>query len=193
MPEETIKKSVKITLFGDAAVGKTCLIKRYVENIFDDKYISTIGTKITKKVVNTWQPGTGKRVELTMMIWDIVGQKEFRHLLQDKYFEGTQGAIGVCDITQRGTFHDLEEWRQSICKVTGNIPIIFLGNKADMADKAMITETDLKSAIGIYIDCIGEDKLRDILVRGKKPYMFTSAKNGQNVENAFATLAEAMV
>lgn len=193
MAEQPIQKTVKVTLFGDAGVGKTSLIRRYVENQFDDKYISTIGTKISKKVVNVNHPVTGKPIEVTMMIWDIVGQKEFRQLLQDKYFEGTQAAIGVCDVTRRETYNDIEEWHKSICNVTGHIPMVFIGNKADMTDKIVVTEADLKQLVQDYLDCISEDRLRDILLHGKKPYMLTSAKTGQNVEDAFKTIAEAVI
>ncbi|TLZ94344.1 MAG: hypothetical protein E6K04_01825, partial [Methanobacteriota archaeon] len=77
----------KVCLVGDVAVGKTSLIRRFVQDEFDDRYIATVGTKVTKKTVDvTWK---GAPAMLDMMVWDIMGEKGFRALLRDAYFEGS--------------------------------------------------------------------------------------------------------
>src|SRR6266513_5357349 len=79
----------KVCLVGDVAVGKTSLIRRFVQDEFDDRYIATVGTKVTKKTVDvTWK---GAPAMLDMMVWDIMGEKGFRALLRDAYFEGGPG------------------------------------------------------------------------------------------------------
>lgn len=191
--EKPQKMIAKICLFGDACVGKTSLIRRYVLDQFDDAYISTIGTKITKKVVNIKSPEDGKPVEFTLMLWDIVGQKAFRQLLKDAYFSGANAAIGVCDSTRKETLEDLTDWRQSIVKVTGEIPIVFLANKSDLSDKIAFSKEDLKDMMGSYMDSLGEEKVRKMLLRARDPCLFTSAKTGWNVEKAFYTVCETLI
>ena len=77
----------KVCLVGDNNVGKTSLIRRFVLDSFDDKYTSTIGTKVTKKEVNV-KRDNGREVSLSMLVWDIMGQKGFRELLRESYFYG---------------------------------------------------------------------------------------------------------
>ncbi|MDG6221373.1 MAG: ADP-ribosylation factor-like protein, partial [Candidatus Thermoplasmatota archaeon] len=96
----TISKR-KFCLLGEGAVGKTSLIRRFVTDQFDDRYITTIGTKVTKKSLDL-PPGSGAdRVE--MMIWDIMGQQGYRTMLQESYFSGAAGALAICDVTRKDT------------------------------------------------------------------------------------------
>ena len=84
---------VKVCLVGEKAVGKTSLIRRYVLNMFDDGYITTIGTKVSKKEVMV-----NDTIKVTMLIWDILGQDEFQ-FLHATYYQGSAGALIVCDGT----------------------------------------------------------------------------------------------
>ena len=79
----------KIVLIGDGAVGKTSLIRKFVHDKFEDKYITTIGTKVTKKSLN-FKSDIGEDVELTLMIWDLLGQKGF-HKVQTSALGTSQG------------------------------------------------------------------------------------------------------
>ncbi|UCE73663.1 MAG: hypothetical protein JSV56_11645, partial [Methanomassiliicoccales archaeon] len=90
---------LKLCLIGESSVGKTSLIKRFVFDQFDDEYICTIGTKITKKEMKVQLQGNGGPKEVQFLIWDIIGHQSFRQLLQQAYFYGTHGLIAVCDIT----------------------------------------------------------------------------------------------
>ena len=77
---EVIKK---ICIVGSGGVGKTSLIKRFILNIFDDKYLKTLGTKVSKKALVVEYPEKDLKIDLTMLVWDIMGQETFRPLLQD--------------------------------------------------------------------------------------------------------------
>ncbi len=166
----------KICLFGEPAVGKTSLIRRFVYDTFDERYLSTIGTKVSKKSVTL--NISGKDVRVDMMIWDIMGQESFRQLLKDAYFYGAEGLIGVADITRKNTLFALDEWLKEILKITGEKPIIFVGNKYDLKENAEWGEEDLKSMAEKY---------------NAVKYLFTSAKTGEGVEEAFVTLATKLV
>ena len=194
MIEKKKRMSAKICLFGDSAVGKTCLIRRYVKNEFDDKYITTIGTNISKKKITVNHPmKNDTEVEVSLMIWDIMGQKGFRHLLQEAYFDGASGAIGVCDVTRRETFTGLEEWMTSLIKVAGDIPIVLLGNKSDLTGKASVTLDEIKELSLRNIENGWREDLKDFINHGREPNLLSSAKTGENVEIAFARLAEMVI
>lgn len=171
-PQKHIK--AKVCLVGDVAVGKSSLIKRFVLDSFDDRYVATIGTKVTKKTVPiTWE---GAPADLDMMVWDIMGEKGFRALLRDAYFEGAHGVLAVCDLTRKETFYDLNNWVQMVRKQTGDIPLVFLGNKADLTERVVVTPAEL-------------GRMGEIL---NAKVFLTSAKSGENVNDAFAALAEAI-
>ena len=173
MTDDDLMK-VKVCFIGDAGVGKTSLIKRYVLDVFDDRYIATIGTKVTKKIVEVEEGGN--QVRVMMLIWDIMGQKGFRELLREAYFFGAHGAIAVCDLTNKETLEELRYWIKALTDVAGDVPIVFAGNKADLGNEAIIKESDLIDLAEKY---------------GAESFM-TSAKTGQNVENMFKALGAAM-
>src|SRR5439155_2825577 len=128
IPMDRQKMKVKVCLVGEGAVGKTCLIRRFIQDQFDDRYISTLGAKVSKKEIKVDGPNGGMDVDMT--IWDIMGEKGFRELLKEAYFHGAQGVLAVCDVTRKETLDDLEDWVAAVVKVTGNVPIEFLANKA---------------------------------------------------------------
>src|SRR3989337_726144 len=168
------RMKMKVCLVGEGAVGKTSLIRRFVLDDFDDKYIQTLGSKVSKKEITAASPDGSGELKIDMTIWDIMGQKGFRELLKEAYFYGARGILAVCDITRRKTLDDLDDWIDGVYSVTGKIPTVLLGNKTEFIEHAQISEEDLAQAARAY-DC---------------PYFFTSARTGLNVELAFATLAE---
>ncbi len=169
---EIKRMKIKICLVGEAAVGKTSLIRRFVLDNFDDKYIQTLGTKVSKKELSSSLEGGDLKIDMT--IWDIMGQKGFRELLKEAYFYGAKGIIAVCDATRKKTLEDLDDWIEGVYSVTGKIPIEFLANKIDLQDQIQVTEDDMIQAARAY----------------GSPHHFTSAKTGVNVETAFQSLAE---
>ena len=162
----------KISLAGDGLVGKTSLIQRYVFDNFSDKYLVTIGTKVTKKDVKLkWQDND---VDLTLMIWDIMGLTGYHTQLHHKNFMGAKGALIVCDMTRLDTLISLSTWAQQIEDITGDIPMLFLVNKCDQKSKEEFSEDDIKE------EC----------QKHNAPFLYTSAKTGENVEKAFKLISE---
>src|SRR5436309_13728901 len=102
---EPRRMKVKVCLVGEHAVGKTSLIKRYVLNEHDDRYIVTLGAKGSKKELALTPKGSDA-VQLDMTIWDIMGSKGFRDLLREAYSRGAQGTLAVADVTRYGTSED---------------------------------------------------------------------------------------
>jgi small GTP-binding protein len=171
---ETTPYKFKLCLVGDHAVGKTSLIRKYVFNEYSDGYISTLGTKVTKKKISIQHPKTKEPVDIDLMIWDIMGQKGFRQLLHEAYFFGTQGIVAVCDNTRESTLPGLESWIKGVHGITQEIPTVFLGNKCDLIDLQEIGMNELKSFSSGY--------------ESPGAYL-TSAKTGFNVDSAFSILS----
>ncbi|MDO9537104.1 MAG: Rab family GTPase [Thermoplasmata archaeon] len=164
---------VKICMVGDSAVGKTSLIKKFVLDIFDDAYITTIGTKITKRPMKFME--TTNEVSMDMMIWDIMGQTSFRSLLQDAYFYGTHGVLAVVDSTRPETLENIHEWVDSIRQVVGEVPMVFVANKSDL--DAVVTMEMLDKELDRY----------------ESKFLYCSAKTGDNVVEAFKFLGEGVI
>ncbi|HEV8595314.1 MAG TPA: Rab family GTPase [Thermoplasmata archaeon] len=167
------RMKVKVCLVGEGAVGKTALIRRFIHDQFDDRYISTLGAKVSKKELTVKNPKADGDIAIDMTIWDIMGEKGFRELLKEAYFHGAQGVLAVCDVTRKDTLGELHDWIAAVHKVTGQIPIQFLANKSDLEKQRAMSEEDIKKVADVH----------------KSPYLFTSAKTGQNVEPAFQSLA----
>ena len=162
----------KILLLGDGAVGKTSLIRRFVVDKFSDDYITTIGTKVTKKDLRIESPG--KAVDLTFMIWDVLGQRGYKNI-QESAFQGAKGALLVYDVTREETMASLGEyWLRRLGRVVGAIPFVLVGNKVDLAANRRRVQEDLEE-LSASLDGDG---------------LLESAKTGENVEGGFMLLAK---
>jgi small GTP-binding protein len=163
----------KVCLVGDSCVGKTSLIRRYVHNEFDDRYLSTLGAKITKKELLLESKMGEYKVNMT--VWDIMGERGLTDLLKDSYFDGAGGILAVCDLTRAETFDGLGDWITTADSVIGRVPMTFVGNKFDLTtDDPGSNGFDLSGFAG------GHDS----------PYFLTSAKTGENVNAVFLDLAK---
>ena len=158
-----IKK--KICLLGAFSVGKTSLIKRFVESIFDEKYITTIGVKIDKKTL------TISDKEVSLMIWDLEGEDDYTKL-NSSYLRGASGYILVADGTRPDTLNVSLDLHQSIQSLLGSIPAVLAMNKADLEDEWLISSD--------VINNVSQDL----------PLIKTSAKSGINVEEVFTLLSQ---
>jgi small GTP-binding protein len=163
----------KICLLGEPYVGKTSLIERYVLNTYSDGYLPTIGSKVVKKtLVMDFEPKRSQSINLTLLIFDLIGHLEFMKVLQT-YFMGAEGALIVGDLTREKTLGSMSEWHDRFREVVGEVPVIYLGNKSDLIDKSLWAQTILKKVATNY----------------ESEHAFTSAKSGENVEWAFYRLA----
>ena len=170
-PEDRPVMRVKLCLVGDFQVGKTSLIRRFVLDEFDDNYLETIGTKVSKKTINVDDPTGDGLLRVRLMVWDIMGRKEYGDLLREAYFYGAKGIIAVCDLTRPETVDSLREWIDSVTRVTGGVPVHILANKSDLEP------------------LVEEKAVADMASEYGSPYHVTSAKTGKNVEVCFADIA----
>lgn len=170
----TVKKEIttKICLCGEAAVGKTSLIVRYVKGTFDSDYRMTIGTNVHEKEIKIDFGEIGLEVVAKLRIWDIMGQQEFLQIIKTAYFDGADGIVAVCDMTRRMTLSDLGMWIPTTKKLVGVKPTMVLANKTDLpAHKFGNKELDEFS--NIY----------------ETHWIGVSANTGENVEKAFKMIA----
>ncbi len=163
----------KVCLVGEGAVGKTSLIRRYALDQFDDTYLATIAAKVTKQSLEISIPPEGTPVTLEMAIWDVMGHRRFRELLDDAYFMGASGILAVADVTRKETVSALYEWIARVDAVSGPAPVVIAVNKSDLKDQAQVTESDVAPVAGAL----------------HGTYLTTSAKTGEGVEEAFRLLA----
>jgi len=153
----------KILLLGDFSVGKTSLVRRYVDGSFDDKYLTTIGVKISKKLCSI------ENIECEVLIWDIEGSTPSKKISLG-YYKGASGAIFVSDVTRRETIDSLDEHKDIFLSENPEASFVTAYNKADLL-------TDIARE-NIELD---EDTF------------FTSAKENSNVEALFIKLVEKML
>ncbi len=166
----------KIILAGDGGTGKTSLIKRFVDNTFDEKYIHTIGTNVSKKVITFKK----EKIDLRLMIWDVQGQKN-KYI--ESLFSGAKGAMLVCDVTRIETLEHLDDWLFAIYDQCGFIPVIILGNKSDLSERALFGEDELRILV---------NKIKG-KVKSNASSLMTSAKTGQGVVEAFQDIGRQVI
>ena len=140
--------------------------------MFDEGYLTTIGTHVTKKEARILLPEYDLLVDIDMMVWDIMGEKGFRELLKDAYFYGANGILAVADLTRRRTLDNLDDWIDGVEDVVGKVPILIAVNKADLAANARFREIDVAAFAKAY----------------EAEFVLTSAKTGVRVEDAFRRL-----
>jgi small GTP-binding protein len=153
-------------LVGHYGVGKSSLIRRFVQNIFSDSYQVTIGVHILKKTVSF------KAEEITLVLWDIEG-KENINQTRASYLLGTSGFIFVVDPTRDTTYQNLKEELNFLDRNYPKTPVIKLVNKSDLIDV--------------------EEFKKVLAIQQLEMDFFSSAKTGDNVENVFMQLVTKML
>lgn len=171
--DDDYKYLFKIILIGNSGVGKTCLIKRYTDNLYLENYISTIGVDFKIKTINV------KNDPVKLQIWDTAGQERFR-TITNSYYRGAHGIIVVFDLTDPLSFEAVPEWVEEIEKhAHKDVEIVLIGNKMDEKDKIKVTEEMIQKYLS--------EKLKS------STYYLASAKENNNVESIFNELAEKLV
>ncbi|MFQ5571069.1 MAG: Rab family GTPase [Rhodothermales bacterium] len=159
----------KICMLGTFAVGKTSLVSRFVQGIFSEKYLTTIGVKIDKKCVQL----DDQHIEL--LLWDLNGEDRFQTLSMS-YLRGSAGYILVADGTRRTTLDAALALHERAREALGKVPFMLVLNKADLVD-----EWELKEDDWTYLE------------RHGWTVFVTSAKTGTRVDEAFHALAHHFV
>ncbi|MFO8020558.1 MAG: Rab family GTPase [Promethearchaeia archaeon] len=162
---------IKLTMLGEAAVGKTSLVYRFLEDKFREDYKATLGVNLLKKEMELENYG-----EVSAQIWDLGGQESFKSL-RSLYLEGANGGLLIFDRTNTKSFEKLDEWVNSFKKARGDQPLLLVGNKSDLKNQIKI----------------GEEEAKEFAEKYNMDMIFTSAKTGKNVEDAFINLTEKIV
>ncbi len=159
----------KLCMVGSYAVGKTSLVRRFVESMFSEKYLTTVGVKIDKKTVTVGE------AQLDLVLWDIAGEDDVQPL-QLVYLRGASGYLLVADGTRRATLDKARTLQVRVRETIGDKPFVLVLNKSDL-----VQDWDVG------------DKLTEELVGEGWDLIKTSAKTGSGVEDAFHMVARKML
>lgn len=170
-PQRDYDYLFKLVLIGDSGVGKSCLLLRFADDSFTESYISTIGVDFRFRTVKVGD----KYVKL--QIWDTAGQERFR-TITSAYYRGADGIIMTYDVTAKESFEHVQDWLSEVNKYANeNTVRLLVGNKCDKEkDRQVEKERAIKYA---------EEQ--------KMPFVETSAKTAQNVEQAFGVIAQQLI
>ena len=164
----TDNNTFKILTLGESGVGKTAILRRYVENKFEKHHLATIGIDYQSKTIKI------KNKEIKLKIWDTAGQERYKNIASQLY-KGADGIMLVYDITDDYSFSKITDWMEQINNnlSKNDIGIVLIGNKSDIEDRIIDTEK-------------GEEKAKEYGIQ----YYETSALNGNGINEAFEGLAK---
>ena len=171
MGEEEYDFIFKVLLLGNSDVGKSSLLLRFVDSVWNESFVPTIGVDFKVKTIEIGD----KKVK--MQIWDTAGQERFRNVVST-YFRGSNGILLIYDITSRDSFKNLESWLIEIEKhASDNVLKILIGNKNDLENDRVISV----------------EEGQNFANRNGMQFIETSAKMDTNVSEAFQTLGKLML
>ena len=174
--EESEKKYdfiFKIILIGNSSVGKSSIIQRYIQKIFNDEYTCTIGVDFFMKTIDI----NDKLIKL--QLWDTAGTERFKSITTG-YYRGANAAFVVFDLTSRVSFNSISEWIQNYYNYSNpnsEKNVVLIGNKSDLKESREITE----------------EEINKFVVNNNIKYFETSAKNGENIDECFYYIAEKLM
>ena len=156
----------KILTIGESGVGKTCILRRFVEDKFLKNHLATIGIDFKTKTLNI------NNQEIKLKIWDTAGQERFRNITT-QYYKGADGIVLVYDVTEEASFDKIKDWMDQILSNTNKdeICLILWGNKCDQEERSISYEQGKTLANELQVN-----------------FFETSAQTGQNIKEAFETL-----
>lgn len=166
--------NLKIIVCGEGAVGKTSIVRRFIENKFEHRYLLTVGMEPSNKIIEVKGPN-GEKIKINLLIYDVAGQKRFQ-LMREIFFRGANGAILVFDITRPiDTIEGLLEWNEQVKERAGDIPKVLVGNKIDVKEEFDFMTEDIADLIPKF-EC--------------DHYIETSAAKGEQIEDIFEKLTK---
>ena len=149
-------------------------MRRFVYDRFDDKYLSTIGVKVSRKTVSITRDD--EDIELTMLLWDLAGSEEFDQV-RASYLRGASGAILVCDLTRRDTLDSLRQYVDDLRRSSPQAQMIVAANKSDLVTQQALNPDQIKTVASTF----------------RAPYYLTSAKTGTEVAILFRHLGQLLL
>jgi len=159
----------KICMLGAFSVGKTSLVKRFVESVFSETYLTTVGVKIDKKTVDL------SNLTVSLILWDLAGEDDISSLRMS-YLRGSAGYVLVADGTRPSTLEVAMSLRRRVETDFGPLPFVLLLNKNDLREEWAVRD----------------EEVQDLQQSGWCVWS-TSARTGEGVDDAFGTLAERVV
>ena len=161
----------KLVLVGDSGVGKTNILSKFVRDIFSEDSKTTIGVEFATKTIKI------NNKTARIQIWDTAGQERYR-AITNSYYRGANAAMIVFDITNSISFKNVPKWEEEIRNNSdGNIPIMLVANKTDLAQFRSVYENEYKT--------LAQNK--------NMPYIDVSAKTGDRINEAFENLTKSLV
>ena len=160
----------KVLILGDSFVGKTNMLKRFLNDEFDMNTKETVGVEFGSKNFILGE----KEDIVKAQIWDTAGQERYLSVTK-AYYKGAKGALLVYDITRKSTFENIDNWLIDLrTNADKDILILLIGNKSDLIDTREINEEEARTKAEQY----------------NIAFLETSAKTGDNIDKAFTQLIE---
>ena len=167
MQDEVRRTAISISIFGETAVGKTCICSTFLGLEFRGEHLTTVGIEKMSSSIKT-EDGD----ELKLKLWDTAGQERFKSV-SVKNLRYSQAAIVVFDLTEKESFDKVTDWLKEIRDFSDKMPVGLFGNKSDLADKRVVQQEDIDEL------CKQENLV----------YFETSAKNNTGIKEGFSKVA----
>lgn len=172
----TLEISKKVCMLGSFGVGKTSLVRRFVYNKFDEKYLTTIGVQVSHRLLDPILMADKSRVQVKVILWDLAHIEKMTEIIKN-YFRGSHGAIVVYDLTRPSTYAGYDMFLRAFGEVCPKSSMIFVANKSDL----LMDHNE------------GVEQFTHLAKAHNVPHFFTSAKSGENVDKAFHQLGAMMI
>ena len=167
MKDDVKRTAVSISIFGETAVGKTCICSTFLGLEFREEHLTTVGIEKMSSSITT---ADGE--ELKLKLWDTAGQERFKSV-SVKNLRYSQAAVVVFDLTVKDSFLRVTEWLKQIREFSDKLPIALFGNKSDLFDKREVTQEEINEL------CEKENLI----------YFETSAKKNTGIKEGFSKVA----
>ena len=163
----------KLILIGSSGVGKSSILQRYIQKIFNAEYTCTIGVDFFMKTINI------RDKSIKLQLWDTAGTEKFKSITTG-YYRGANAAFVVFDLTSKSSFDSVSDWIENYYKYSNPDSekyVILIGNKSDLKENREVTQ----------------EQIDNFTLNNKIKYFETSAKNGENIEECFYFIAEKLM
>ena len=167
MQDDVKRTAISISIFGETAVGKTCICSTFLGLEFRGEHLTTVGIEKMSSSIKT-EDG----VELKLKLWDTAGQERFKSV-SVKNIRYSQAAVVVFDLTDKTSFEKISYWIKEIREISPKVPIGLFGNKSDLVDKRVVTQ----------------EEINDLCKEENLVYFETSAKNNTGIKEGFSKVA----